>query len=154
MTFRLTARSLSPGGRLVISHSRCSAWGPSRPPRLRSGSRATPPSLPQATGALFRPRRFAIELCSIPAHLFRAHARRRGRVALIARPNARLTPSRRATQPMRSSKIVRALHALTKMKPDFFLAKKTGLTLKNVGTRIFFSIFVIFRVARLKKKPR
>ena len=62
--------------------------GPLAPPTLAERKSRSPRNAPQRCGALFRPRRFAIELCSIPAHLFLAHARGRGRPALIARPRA------------------------------------------------------------------
>ena len=100
-----------------------------------------------------RPRRSAIEPCSIPAELFfglgaatRAH-RSRGLL------HARLFARRLAARKRLTTGNVRALHALTQFsgQPGFSLSEKTGLTLENVGTRIFLAIFANFWQKSVKK---
>ena len=53
----------------TLTHSRSSV-GPLAPPTCGAEVALPSDAKPIASGALFRPRRFAIALCAIPAHLF------------------------------------------------------------------------------------
>ena len=140
-----------------VAHSRCSAGGPSRPPPPAQRKSRSPPTRSPSRRAL----------CSGPVGSLLRSAQ--SPLTSSLRSPATRGRRRRATLPRRALRKTRACPKMSHgIKRDRFSRDRSvvstatvslrsieaALTLKNVGTRIFFSNFRLCRRKSCEKKPR